>query len=73
MLFKYCVELKKGYKENASEEENTEAFFTIEADNRVTADRIANAMLLENPNIITYDCDSVCIKPNREDFDIGER
>lgn len=60
MKFKYIACLKKGYRPVMEIEEETETSFIIEAENRVTADRIVEAMLKDAPNI--KECSGFCIR-----------
>ena len=51
--FEYVIELKEGYKPVMSLKEETTVKLTIEASNRVTADRMISAMLKGAPNVIS--------------------
>lgn len=59
--FEYVIELKEGYKPVMSLEEETTVKLTIEASNRVTADRMISAMLKGAPNVISTE---VVVKRN---------
>ena len=54
LRFKYCVELKEGYKPVMQDEEETEVRVVIEAKNRVTADRAVKALLKDAANVKEY-------------------
>ena len=59
MKIEYCAEVIRGYKPTMETEEQKLVYFTIEAKNRVTADRMLKALLKGAPNVI--EISGVCI------------
>lgn len=59
MKFEYYAELYKGYRQTCVDEEEYDVKFIIEAKNRVTADRMVNA-LLKKDNV--KEISGVCIE-----------
>lgn len=64
MKFEYVIELKEGYKPVMELEYKDEVRMVIEAPNRVTADRMAKAVLQNAPNVKIYD--GFCIDQTRD-------
>ena len=54
MKFKYIIELNEGYYPTMEEKE-FEVCFLIKTKNRVTADRMVKAMLMDAPNVKRWD------------------
>lgn len=54
MKFTYHVELKSGYKRTMEMSLNNDVKINFEAPNRVTADRIIRALLINAPNVERY-------------------
>lgn len=48
MKFEYCAEVKNGYKPTMETNMIDCIYFTVEAKNRVTADRMVSALLQEH-------------------------
>lgn len=59
MKFQYCIELKDGYKSTMQDGKENDLHIIVEAQNRVTADRMIKAMLLGCNNIVS--CTGICI------------
>ena len=59
MKFKYYIELKDGYKPTMQDEKRNDLQIIVEAQNRVTADRMIKAMLSGCNNIVS--CTGICI------------
>lgn len=61
--FEIIVELKSGYHPVMSTTAENEVRLYVQAPNRVTANRMAHALLDDNANVETYDitcCDGSC-------------
>ena len=59
MKFQYNVELKDGYKPTMQDGKENDLQIIVEAQNRVTADRMIKAMLLGCNNIVSWS--GICI------------
>ena len=64
-VFRYHVELEKGYLPVMGDKEEKDLFFDIQAKNRATADRMVRAMLIGNTNV--SDLSGICIGRIGED------
>lgn len=65
-IFRYHVELEKGYFPVMGDNEEKDLFFDIQAKNRATADRMVRAMLIGNINV--SDLSGICIGRVGEDI-----
>lgn len=63
MKFRYTIELKEGYIPTMETDCENEMTITIEAKNRAIANRMIQAMLKDNDNVIS--CHGTCVREQR--------